>query len=230
MSFPEYMQIALAVDQMYFEAANDSVGRARKLKKVIEKREGVLEYLHFGEIYDLGEEYDPGEEWEKVEEAERHLADAFGRFAQAVALTTIQCALTLEAHINIVAKDKLSRAQFSCFDSMSLESKWLFLPGILGGKPFEAGHEPYQSFTQIIKRRNRLVHPKGIHLLRLVSTDASEREFLDSGLDDAIRDIDTTKAIISGLAIELGQARPAWLDDNSSGFYEFHITSSGQAK
>jgi hypothetical protein len=47
-------------------------------------------------------------------------------------------------------------------ERMSLEDKWVLAPAICGasGRAFDKSREPFQSFQELIRWRNELVHPK----------------------------------------------------------------------
>lgn len=79
---------------------------------------------------------------------------------EGVALTHILCLASLEAHINILAKNNLSGKILKNFDYLSVESKWLYLPLLSGMSTFNPGMQPFQDFSDLIKIRNALMHYK----------------------------------------------------------------------
>ncbi len=57
--------------------------------------------------------------------------EAAARLIRGAATVHTLCANCLEAHINIVAQERLSGAKFAEFDKLSLYGKWLFYPQIM---------------------------------------------------------------------------------------------------
>lgn len=81
MRIPDYVDLKLQIEEMYFDAATSAFAQANSFRDLIKGREGALAGLHLGEAYDWGDEIDPDEEmWEEIEKAEDHLAEAFGKF------------------------------------------------------------------------------------------------------------------------------------------------------
>jgi hypothetical protein len=81
-------------------------------------------------------------------------AEAFiGEFACVLStLQTINKAPQLARVGAILEQLELSRVQVT--------EKFSIASHLLPGAPFDAGHEPFQSFSQLIKLRNHLAHPK----------------------------------------------------------------------
>ena len=159
----------LSIDAMYFHAAKkcceaakaslNDIGKARKVFVALRIKEAKILERYDG---DSGEAYDDLEPvYIQMEGAEHGLGAAYGPYFQNIALTHILCATVAEAHINIIAKERLEGKFRDNFERISIEGKWLFLPKISGNATFVQGAEPFQSFSKLIKYRNELVHYKG---------------------------------------------------------------------
>jgi len=81
----------------------------------------------------------------------------------------LHCFLALEAYINTyaawcaeVSKLPISQATLDRLLGMPTDTKWLLFPWLFSGRPvFEAGSEPFQSFADLKRVRDRfIVHPK----------------------------------------------------------------------
>jgi hypothetical protein len=136
---------------------------------------------------------------------------AYSPLVEGVACTHILCACALESHINARAKELLTGKILDKFDSVDIEFKWLLLPRLTDKGCFDAGKEPFQSFSRLIKFRNKLVHyrerkePWG---------DPGVPTFLEElGLTTAYAamSIECVSRMISTLAEQLGQEVPYWL-------------------
>lgn len=217
---PDYLDVSFDVVDMYFQAAQAAFAQAQQLETIIRNRDGDLEHIRMGEAYDLGDEIDI-DDWTEVNEAEQQMLEALGRFAQSVAITQVMCAFALEAHINFVARERLSGGEADAFDKLSVQGKWLLLPRLLAVPSFDSGAQPYQSFSALIKRRNALAHAKQFDMLRLMSTSASGNAFLDEGLRDASDALDVTRGIVSALSKALGT--PEWILGAPTRFYSVKV-------
>jgi hypothetical protein len=82
-------------------------------------------------------------------------AEAFIPNAVAIYILGVAC---LEAHINMLAEERLPSKSFDEFDHLSLVGKWLFYPILVSAGSFDPGAEPFQSFQQVVRRRNALIH------------------------------------------------------------------------
>jgi hypothetical protein len=118
----------------------------------------------------------------------------------------------LEAHINIIAQGRLSRAKFLEFDKLSLYGKWLFYPQITRVGAFEVGREPLQGLTQLIGARNALVHFKGIKCRREFGFQVPDFvERLRLRKEAAEKSLKTTRDLVSQLAQMEKREIPEWL-------------------
>lgn len=227
MLVPKYVDIALEVEEMYFEAASSAFYQAESFADIITTRNGNLHRLIYGEAYDYGDEIDfDEEEWTNLKRAEEQLADAFGRFVQSVALTHILCIMALEAHINMVAQEQFVGKTFEEFDKLSVKGKWLILPGIAGKQTMDPGKQPYQGFSHMIRRRNALVHPKTNELQELLTKSGDPNILLQKGLQDASESLETTENMIIELAQLLSSNKPKWLNNRNHKFYSLSISQN----
>lgn len=83
--------------------------------------------------------------------------------AEFVCTCMVFSALCLEAYINQAFHEfSETRKIIETNDRLSLETKWLILPLLMGEpKTFDTGGPPYQTFSDLVKTRNkRLVHFK----------------------------------------------------------------------
>src|SRR3990167_4401998 len=83
--------------------------------------------------------------------------------AQSVVTAMVFSSLCLEAFINQEYETHTETKEiFEDVERLSLETKWLLLPRLLGtGRTFDTGAEPFQTFKELIKVRNQqLVHFK----------------------------------------------------------------------
>ncbi len=159
----------LLIDAMYFHVAKQSyvaakrslkgIGKAIKIFADLRAKEADIKERYADDIMEAYNELEPI--YIQMEDAEYGIGAAYGPYLQNVAITHIFCATALEAHINGIAKGRLTGKFKEIFEKISLEGKWLFLPKILGKMSFDQGSEPFQSFLRLIKYRNELIHYKG---------------------------------------------------------------------
>lgn len=131
--------------------------------------------------------------------------------------------MCLEARINLVADQRLAGKALDAFDKLSLEGKWLLLPAMLSGTALDPGKQPFQGFSELVRKRNTLVHPKGAELLRLLIKSNDPNSLLETGLKDAANALETTKAMIAELASIFSETRPAWIDGKEHKFYSLSV-------
>jgi len=161
-----------------------------------------------------------------MESQEYEIGLAYGPFLQYLATVHILCATSLEAHINIRAKETLKGRFFRDFERISLEAKWLFLPKLLGIAGFEPGTEPFQGFARLIKYRNEIVHYKGRkEEWNRQGGVPSFLEKLGFTLAAAENSLDCVRNMITTLANQLDQATPHWLHVVEDGYFgsEFEL-------
>lgn len=76
-------------------------------------------------------------------------------------VTTIFCALTLEAFINLYGISNFSKRYFDKhLDKLNPISKWLIIPKLLTGKQISTDGQGYELLKETFKLRDKLVHYK----------------------------------------------------------------------
>jgi hypothetical protein len=211
----------LRADAMYYHAAKMSYKAAAVAKNGIKRANKDFALLCDKEEVilnkydrDYSKAYDELEPlYIQMDGSEYDIGAAYGPYLQNIAITHILCATTVEAHINVLAKEKLSGRAHDNFERISLEGKWLFLPSLLGKPSFEQGAEPFQSFSSMIKYRNELVHYKGRkEEWKLIS--GGEPKLLDKlglSLTKAKKSLEAVRNIIISLSDRLELEQPYWL-------------------
>lgn len=218
---PPTFSTTLLIDAMYFHAAKRCYEAAKISLKDIGKARKVFADLREKEK-EILERYD-GDAWKAYDElesiyiqmdsAEYNIGAAYGPYFQNIALTHVLCAATAEAHINLIAKERLEGKFRDNFERISVEGKWLFLPKLLGTSTFDQGTEPFQSFAKLIKYRNALLHYKGIK----ESWESFERgmpKFLDKlglSLRKARKSLLAVREMILMLSKMIDNQPPYWL-------------------
>jgi hypothetical protein len=85
---------------------------------------------------------------------------ALDRSIEASRNAVVLAVAALEAFINQTAAQHLTIWEEE-EDRQSLQTKWIIVPRLItGGRTFDKGHEPFQSFRRLVRLRNDLVHPK----------------------------------------------------------------------
>lgn len=234
----------LLIDSMYFHAAKINYLAAKEDTKGIDKarenfdilRQEELDILdkHDGDHHEAYDELEPL--YIQMEDAEYKIGSAYGPYLQHIAMTHIFCTTAAEAHINMVAEERLTGKHRAHFDRIPLEGKWLFLPKILGKVGFDPGAEPFQGFSMMIKRRNMLVHYKR-QREQWRGFSEGEPGFLEElglSLTEARRSLAAVKKIILALSDMIGRDRPYWLREGYdelppnvvTNFFEIEIEKS----
>lgn len=233
---PPELFTTLAVDALYFVAANDALKRAKQTTKRIERAAHRVASLQ-SKIDDLslnedGERdsqlamrnYDRLEQlsiW--IEGAEYQLGEAYGPMLQDVAAVHILSAASLEAHINIQAQARLEGHSWTSFERLSLEAKWLFFPKLVGAAGFDLGIEPFQGFYRLIRLRNRLAHYRLHHEPWASPGVPGFLETLGLTIEAAELSLQAVRAMISELAVQMKEDRPYWLDGQQMNFFRIEL-------
>lgn len=218
-------------DAMYFHAAKKSLASAQACEQAIQAANDRFAELEAEEREILerygnnaAAAYDEGEPiWIAMESAHFEIGLAYAPYLQQLATVQISCAASLEAHINDKSEKKLSGRLLDVFTQVNLEGKWLMLPKLLGAPGFDPGQHPFQGFSAILKRRNKLVHHKpwteewryGQVPERLTELGLEARQGSEA--------IDATSAMVRSLARCLGEEPPTWLDLDSDSYFTFAI-------
>lgn len=213
----------LRVDAMYFRAACEQKRTAESLQPAIESAlEAVRDLQHKIDV--VRSDYDALEPLAiQLEGREYDLALAYAPMLAAVGAVHVLAASAAEAHINDSAESHLPRKAWERFERIATESKWLFLPQILGCGSFDVGAEPYQGLTKLFRHRNTLVHYKP---RREPWSEPGVPAFLgDLGLTlEAAEDsLNAVRHAVSALSELLGEAPPSWLSrPTDSSFFELY--------
>jgi hypothetical protein len=218
---PPTWSTSLLIDAMYFHAAKESckaakvslkgVGKARKAFADLRNKEAEILDQYVGDSWKAYDDLEPI--YIQMESAEYGIGAAYGPYFQNIALAHILCATSAEAHINLIAKGHLKGKFRDNFERISIEGKWLFLPEILGKTTFDQGSEPFQSFSEMVKYRNELVHYKG----RKESWGSIEQgmpKFLDKlglSLRKARKSLRTVREMILEISKMINRKPPYWL-------------------
>lgn len=135
-----------------------------------------------------------------------------------LAVADITLVTSSEAYINLVAQHVLEGKESAHFDKLSPVAKWLFLPRIinLSWQP-RLGEEPLQGFSELVSRRNRWIHPKGIINPNGI---VDLKGFLNQcGLDisTAHQGMKSVRELMQGFCMAWkGSYGPDWLDAESA--------------
>ena len=155
---------------------------------------------------------------ERVTQAGAEQAEGRLRRAQSIATTLVFSALCLDTFINMEYEG--AGLPIDDRERSSTQSRWLWLPRILGSKDtFVPGVPPYQQFDELLSLRSgRLVHTSPNKEVRFEGKAYSQPSFLD-----IIKDIDKAKryfGCVRGMIEELARltngqtATPVFLSGN----------------
>ncbi|MFX1521792.1 MAG: hypothetical protein ACFFCD_17945, partial [Promethearchaeota archaeon] len=151
---------------------------------------------------------------------------AYKPYLEHIALTHILCASSLEAHINLRAKDLLAGQNYNHFDRLTLEGKWLFYPKLIGAPGFNAGEEPFQSLSKLVKNRNALIHFKGKKEEWKMGEMPSFIRKLYLDLENAEKSINAVKGMVKALATQLKEDEPDWIEGEPLSYFTFFSEKS----
>jgi hypothetical protein len=231
-SFTHYTTLLL--DAMCYHAAQLIYDSAARCIPRIRQAESDFDNLLQQEIAllerhrnNLDGAYDEHERLAIVMEGQEYeIGLVYGPFLQHLATVHILCVTSLEAHINIRAKETLRGQFFRDFERIPLEAKWLFLPKLLGFPGFNPGAEPFQGFSQLVKYRNKIIHYKGRK--EEWSRQGCVPSFLEKlgfTLEAAQNSLDSVKSMITEIANQLEQEPPHWLVAEGGAYFgsEFEL-------
>jgi hypothetical protein len=221
----------LIIDAMYYHAASESLEHAKSFTKVIEKAEQRVmqlqrkwDYANEKYMGDAVARYNHQERLAiQMESADYDVGVAYGPYLQALAITHIMSAATLESHINARGKEFLSGKSFMQFERIALETKWLFLPRMSGAKGFDPGAQPYQGFVKLISTRNELVHYKEREEDWQMSGSAVPSFLAKLGLtiEAAEQSLESVRGMIRSFAEQVNREVPYWLRVNDISYFGF---------
>jgi len=211
-----------SVDAMYYHAARQAQVRAgcseQKINE-IKTRWDSLDKAYEETLKKYGDNITTGyDELEPIAIQLSNVHDELGYvyapLLKEVSIVHILCVATLEAHINSVARDLLNRSDLNHFKDLRLISKWRFLPKLVGLPGFDAGKEPFQGFSRLLKFRNKLVHHKGSKEKWVYGAAPHFIEELGLTFADSQNSTKSTEAMISELAQRRGLEPPKWLQED----------------
>ena len=228
---------ALMMDVLYFHAAKQANEKAIKAQRKIDKAIKQWKKLDAkwedisSKRLDYSDEYDQLEPLApQIENADYEIGQAYGRQIKEISTVHILSCAALEAHINLIALEMLKDKEYDFFDKQSLEVKWLFIPKLLYTESFDISKEPYQSFSKLIKFRNKLVHYK--KQTEEWESGASPKFLIKIGLTlaDSKKSINTVINMIAGLASIQNIEPPSWVRDELSkiNYFTFNIEKRGK--
>lgn len=212
----------VSVDEMFFDAANDSCKVAKEHKEKILKMRDELhtrEWYPYYVAYDNGDEVDihafdiPQKEFDKVSIFEFQMAKTSQIFIKSVVMIHIYCALSLESHINRQGKILLTPPEFNRFEQKSHKEKWKSLPKKIKNKSFDLRKSPFLDFVELIKLRNSIVHYKELPGMWNNGDSEWYNKNLEDSLNIAEKSISTTRAMIVRLSELLEQGYPPMLKE-----------------
>jgi hypothetical protein len=224
---PPIWETSLAVDSMYYHAALQNYEHARDARKAINLLRREWEALEAEEEEILerfnGDGYKAADELEPIAIRMGHLhsemENAYKPYLEALAVTHILCAASLEAYVNSRAKESLTGKRWQHFEKLSLEGKWLFYPKIIGYEVFDPGAEPFQSFSKLVKLRNALIHYKERKEEWRFGEIPSFIRDLGLSLNSGKRSLSTVKDMVNKLTKHLKEDAPIWIKDEPWSYF-----------
>ncbi len=232
-SLTDEWETYLQIDAMYFHAARQAHARAeatlRNIRKAEEnwksldqKYENVLS-KHDDDIHSAYDELEPIVM--QIENAHYLIGEAYAPLLKETAVVHILCTATLEAHINSVAKDMLQGKEQDLFQRLSLGTKWLFLPKLLGFSGFNPGCEPFQSFARLLRYRNDLIHYKGLKEKWVYGSVPQFINRMGLTVEDSRESIAAVVKMLRELAGQRNIDSPYWLREDLNEMSYFKILS-----
>lgn len=232
----EPWRVRIAIDAMYLHAARQAFERAlaaedeitvaqARWKDLVETESAIREKYE-GDSHAAYDELEPI--YMQMEDAKYQIGAAHAPRLKECAAVHILVTGALEAHINTLGEKVLHGKEYDQFERWTLESKWLFLPKVMGLGGFKVGHQPYQGFAKLLKYRNALVHYKGLSEPWIYGAVPKFVEQLGLTMPDAESAIATTEAMIFNLAVQRGTEPPFWLkkEVNSMDYFKLMTTSN----
>jgi hypothetical protein len=125
-------------------------------------------------------------------------------------LSTVMSLTALEAFINVQAEERLPKKIWeNVFEKLGLKTKWRLLPYILNCEQWEEGEPPFQSFVEMLKFRNDLLHYKPKYEDNMEKFDAN-RLALESDLtgEKALHWYECAKKMIDKFFELIGESVP----------------------
>jgi hypothetical protein len=226
----------LEVDAMYFHAARQAHERAKRKVTDVQSVENRFASLN-KEYNDVEEEHgdDFHSAYDELEPIAIQLSNAhdelgfvYAPLLKEVAVVHILSAASLEAHINVFAKDFLRGKDLKDFQGFNLSAKWLFLPRLAGLLGFKSDQQPFQGFSKLLKLRNRLVHYKGIKEKWAYGVAPQFIVNLGLTVQNSQESIDTVDSMVRNLAQQRDVEVPYWLRKDQDDTDYFKLIDKGE--
>lgn len=226
----------LEIDAMYFHAARQAHERAKCNIETINSAENRFASLdkEFCEIESKrdGDFCSAADELDRIgiqlSDAHDEIGLAYAPLLKEVAVVHILSTASLEAHINSLAKDLLEGKELEYFQGLKLAAKWLFLPRMVGLDGFKPGHPPFQSFSNLLKFRNKLIHYKGVK--ESWTYGAVPKFVVDLGLtiQNSQESIETVDNMVTNLTRQRGVETPYWLGKDLNETIYFKVVDKNE--
>lgn len=125
-------------------------------------------------------------------------------------VTTIFCALTLEAFINSYGINSFSKSYFdNHLDKLNPVSKWLIIPKLVTGRQIGQDGQGYKLLRDVFKLRDKLVHYKSRK--KKISELTEDQDWVTE--NHAQRSIEAVTIILQELKSLNPQIDVVWLED-----------------
>jgi len=125
-------------------------------------------------------------------------------------VTTIFCALTLEAFINSYGISNFSKSYFdNHLDKLNPVSKWLIIPKLVTGRQIRTDGQGYELLIGVFKLRDKLVHYKSRK--KKVSELTEEEDWVTE--KHAQHSIEAVSIVLQELKSISPQVDVGWLED-----------------
>lgn len=219
--------VSLSMDALYLSVAKHHLERARLERRTVRRARQTLRALEAdeNELLRRGRRSrGANEAWESlaiqiVDGVIPEYEMAFRPYLESLAVTHICAAASIEAHLNRVGAERLGSAEFSHFDRLSLEGKWLTLPLLSGGTPIPASDYRYGRIRELAKTRNNLVHYKSRKEDWRQGRAPKFVKQLGLAYPEARRSVETATLAINAVAAMLGEDEPTWTSGMSHSYF-----------
>lgn len=211
-----------SLEALYYYSASYHLNEAKKSLPALQKQ-----LKHYAKLEEEEKLFKMKEDHDKLESIAIQIIDhlnpliesLYKPLLEGVALTHILCVASLEAHINVLAKDSLSGKVLDTFDNLSVESKWLYFPLLLGLQTFNPGLQPFQDFSSLIKTRNALMHYKP--KFEVFTGEPVPKYLIKLGLTitDAEISLNVVPKMVSNLANLIKKPIPDWVNDEPFSYF-----------
>lgn len=150
--------------------------------------------------------------WSDLMHGVASLESIFGATITAFAVADVLLVAAAESYINSIAAEVLESRDEQHFERLGPVGKWLILPSLmkLDWQP-TLDRGPLQEFSKLVKRRNRVVHPRVIKVRGATEIDRFAKT-LELDAKSAVRGSNAVREQISGISMSWrGSHGPSWL-------------------